>query len=340
MNSPRLLPVAAPLALLLLLAAASLFSGSVALSPAKVWATLLSGPSGSDAAALIVFETRLPALLTALLSGASLAVAGLMMQTVFANPLADPSVLGVNAGAGLGAAAAMLLCGGSFAAGAFRLSGFLLVVAAAFAGALAVIFLLAACSAFLRDRLMLVVAGLMISFLASALISILNFYATSEGVRSYALWGMGDFGAVSLARLPAFAACAAAGLLSSLLLAKPLNALLLGDDYAANLGVRVRAVRTLALLSTGFLAATVTALCGPVAFIGLAVPPALRYALRTADHRRLLPLAMLWGADVALLCNLLSRLPGDGGLLPLNAVTPLFGVPAVLWILWKERGRR
>lgn len=330
--SPRLLP----LLLLPLLAAAVLLHGSVAVTPADVWNALCCSPRPDDTAAYIVAQSRLPQLWAAVLCGSALGVAGLVMQTVFANPLADPSLLGVNAGAGLGAACALLLTGGSFAAGGFALSGYLLTTATALAGALAVMALLAGCAAILRGRLQLLVAGVMISFAVSSLISVLNSMATAQGVRSFVIWGMGDFTGVTAGRLPAFALTVGAGLALVGTQLKPLNAMLLGDAYARNLGVNVRRSRTWLLLAAGLLCAVVTALCGPVSFIGIAAPHIARLTTRTADHRRLLPATLLWGADLALLATLLTRLP-DGRLLPLNAVTPLLGVPVVLYLLLRRK---
>lgn len=324
------------LCVLLLLSAGNLLWGSVHISPEEAGRALLGAASPDSPAAFIIRESRLPQLATALLSGAALAVAGLLMQTLFANPLADPSILGINSGAGLGVALVMLLTGGSATAGVFTLSGFFLIVLAAFAGALGVAFLLLLLSAFLRGRLMLLITGVMLSYLVSALISILSFHATAQGVHSFMLWGMGDFTGVTLDRLPAYAATLGLVLCPAMLSAKPLNALLLGDNYAANLGVRIRRTRTLLLSVTSLLTATVTALCGPIAFIGLAVPHGARLLLRTADHRKLLPATALWGANVALLCNLLSRLPANGSVLPINALTPLIGVPVVVYILLRR----
>lgn len=326
-----------PLFLLPLLLLANLFYGSVDLPAAQVVQALLGQTPAHDVATVIVLQSRLPQLCTALLAGCSLAVSGLVMQTVFANPLADPSILGVSSGAGLGAALALLLFGGSWAAGTFVLSGHLLTVFFAFLGAMAVIALLLACSALLRSNLLLLVTGVMVSFAVSSVVALLNFFATAEGVRSYVIWGLGDFSGVTLQRLPFFAALTLPALLAVALMSKPLNALLLGRDYAANLGIPVGRVRALLLFLSGLLTAVVTALCGPISFIGLAVPHMARLTLRTANHRLLVPATLLWGADVALFCNFLSHLPGDRGLLPLNAITPLLGVPVVLYILFRRR---
>ncbi|EJX03278.1 iron chelate uptake ABC transporter, FeCT family, permease protein [gut metagenome] len=316
------------------LAAANLFLGSVSLAPSAIIDVLVHPAADNSIAHYIVWESRLPQLLTALLSGCALALSGLVMQTVFANPLADPSILGVSSGASLGAALAMLLLGGSWTLSGMQLSGYLLTIAAAFFGAMAVIFILLVCSSLLRNPLLLLITGVMISFAVASIVSLLSFFATAEGVRSYVIWGLGDFSGVTLDRLPVFAALLLPALGALFLLAKPLNALLLGDDYAANLGVPVVRVRTLLLFLTGWLTAIVTALCGPIAFIGLAVPHLARLTLHTANHRQLLPVTLLCGGNVALACNLLAHLPGQGGLLPLNAITPLVGVPVVLYILF------
>ena len=324
------------LLLFLLLLPACLLVGSVHLAPIEVWQALTgSAPDGSTAR-FIVVDSRLPQMLTAVLSGMALAVCGLVMQTLFSNPLADPSLLGVNSGASLGAAVALLALGGSWGIGGATLGGTLLTVGAAFVGALAVIGLLVAASRLLRGNLALLVAGVMLSFAISALISLLSFYATADGVRSFVVWGMGDFSALTLERLPLYAALLLLPLLGVLLMARPLDALLLGADYAANLGVRVQRVRTRLLLLTGLLTAAVTALCGPISFIGLAVPHMARLLLRTATHRCPLPLTLVLGADVAMLALVLSHLPGERGTIPLSAITPLMGVPVVAYILLRR----
>ena len=326
-----------PVLLLPLLMLACLFWGTVDLSFSEVWRALLGQTEAGEISSFIVLQSRMPQMLTAVLAGCALSVSGLVMQTVFSNPLADPSILGVSAGASLGAAVAMLLWGGSWVAGSFVLSGYLLTVFSAFVGAMVVIFILLACSALLSNNLLLLVTGVMISFATSSLVSLLSFFATAEGVRSYVIWGLGDFSGMTLERLPAFALVLVPAIVILLFMSKPLNALLLGNDYAVNLGVSVRRVRVILLFLTGLLTATVTALCGPISFIGLAVPHIARLSLRSANHRLLLPMTLLWGADIALGCQLVAHLPGDRGILPLNAITPLLGVPVVLFILFRRR---
>ena len=288
-------------------------------------------------AAFIVLQSRLPQLLTALLSGAALSVCGLVMQTLFANPLADPSLLGVNSGASLGAAVVMLALGGTVGVADGMLGSTMLTIVGAFVGAAMVILLLVVASSMLRGTLALLVAGVMFSFVISAVISLLSFYATADGVRSFVVWGMGDFSGVTLTQMPLYALLVLLPGVAVGVMARPLNALLLGPDYATNLGIRVKRVRTLLLLLTGLLTATVTALCGPVSFIGLAVPHLARLFLRTADHRLLLPFSAVLGANVAMLALLLSHLPGERGTIPLAAITPLIGVPVVLYILLRNR---
>ena len=314
----------------------NLYHGTVSFSASEVWAAL-SGRDSTSTAAFIVRESRFPQAVTALLCGAALAGSGLLLQTVFSNPLADPSILGINSGASLGVAIVMLLLGGSLMAGPFNLTGVLFVVMAACVGAGIIILLLLFFSKVVRSNLLLLIIGIMISYVTSSVISLLNYVSTAEGVHSYIIWGLGNFSGVSLAQLPVFSGAMILGLLATLLLIKPLNALLLGDNYATNLGINTRRTRTLLLLITGLLTALTTAYCGPISFIGLAVPHIARLMLGTADHRQLLPLTLLTGSALALICNTLCTLPGDQGLIPLNVITPFFGVPVILYVLLFKR---
>ena len=323
--------------LVALLAVANLWMGSVDIPAEAVGRILLGCEVDNEAWAFIVRESRVPLCVTALLSGAALSVSGLMLQTAFGNPLADPSILGISSGASLGVALVMLAGGGTVAAGAFSLSGFLAAVLGALVGALVVMGLILFLSTLIRSNVMLLIAGIMVGYIVSSAISLLNFFATAEGVHSYMIWGMGNFGGVSSDRLPWFSAVVAGGLLWAVLLVKPLNALLLGERYAENLGVNVRWVRGQLLGVTGLLTAVVTAFCGPVAFIGLAVPHVARLLLGTSNHNALLPVTMLCGAAVALLCNLLCILPGEWGMIPLNAVTPVLGAPVIVYVIVRQR---
>ena len=285
----------------------------------------------------IILQSRLPQALTALLAGSALAVSGLMLQTAFRNPLAGPSVFGINSGAGLGVALVMLWLGGSFSAGSVSVTGFVAVLAAAFVGAMAVMLLIFLFSTMVRNSVMLLIIGIMIGYISNSAVSLLNFFATDEGVRSYMVWGMGSFSGVSTQMLPWFSLVTVAALFAALLLIKPLNALMLGDRYAENLGVNIIRVRNWLLVITGLLTAIVTAFCGPVAFIGLAVPHIARLLFHTDNHRLLMPATMLTGAVVALLCNVLCFLPGTLGIIPINAVTPLIGAPVIIYVILRGR---
>lgn len=328
------------LLLIVLLLAANLLVGSVAIPAGEVLRILMGEDAGRESWHYIVWEARLPQALTALLAGSALAVCGLLLQTAFCNPLAGASVLGVNSGAGLGVAVVMLLLGGSITAAGFSFSGFFSILLGAFAGAMAVMALILFFSTLVRSHVMLLIIGLMVGYLVSSVVSLLNFLATAEGVQSYMVWGMGNFGGVSLRQMPAFAAVVLLGLAGALLLIKPLNALLLGERYAENLGVRVRRVRHALLAVVGVLTAVTTAFCGPVLFIDLAVPHIARLLLGTANHRILLPATLLAGGAVALACNLVCLLPGEAGLIPLNAVTPLIGAPIVIYVIVSQRGMK
>ena len=285
----------------------------------------------------IIMESRLPQALTALLTGAALSACGLLLQTAFRNPLAGPGIFGISSGAGLGVALVMLLLGGSVTTAAFSVSGFLAILLAAFVGAMLITLLLFLFSSMVRSSILLLIIGIMVGYVANSIISILNFYATEEGVKSYLVWGLGNFGGVSMAQMPLFASIVLLGLLAALLMMKPLNALLLGEQYAENLGINVQRTRNFLLIITGLLMAITTAFCGPIAFIGLAVPHIARLLLNTDNHLSLLPATMLTGAAVALLCNLLCILPGELGILPLNAVTPLLGAPIIIYVIMKNK---
>lgn len=317
---------------------ANLIYGSVDIPFDKVVDILLGNGAEKASWQFIILESRLPQAVTALLSGMALSVSGLMLQTAFRNPLADPSIFGISSGAGLGAALVMLLFGGSVSAGAVSLSGFAAVFLGAFLGAMAVMAVVFAFSLFVRNSVMLLIIGIMIGYIASSAISLLNFFATEEGVKSYLVWGMGSFGGVSLRQLPVFSAVTLIGLCSSLLLIKPLNIILLGKSYAENLGVNTVLVRNLLLVITGLLTAIVTSFCGPISFIGLAVPHIARMVVRTSQHGILMPVTMLVGATTALLCNIFCTLPSSGGIIPLNAVTPILGAPVVIYVIIRMKG--
>lgn len=320
-----------------LLFAANLFWGAVDIPYGAVIDILSGRETDHQSWAYIIWESRLPQCVTALLCGAALSVSGLMLQTVFYNPLADSSILGISSGSSLGVAIVMLIGGGSLFSGDFVLSGFWALVVSAFLGAVIVIAILLSLSALIKNSVMLLIAGIMIGYVVSSVISLMNFFSTDEGVHSFVMWGLGNFSGVSLSRLPWFSGLICVGLLFSLLLVKPLNALLLGVRYAENLGVNIRRTRNELLFVTGLLTAVTTAYCGPVSFIGLAVPHIARMLLGSSNHNSLLPVSLMAGSAVALFCNLICVLPGEMGIIPLNSVTPIVGAPVVIYVIINRR---
>ena len=323
--------------LVVVLLAVNLAVGSVSIPLRDVISIVMGHEAARPSWQFIIMESRLPQALTAMLCGGSLAVSGLMLQTAFKNPLAGPSIFGINSGAGVGVALVMLALGGSLSIGSVSISGFVAVLAAAFVGAMAVMGLIFLFSTVVRNNVMLLIVGIMIGYIANGVVSLLNFFATDEGVKSYMVWGMGSFGGVPMNQIPLFAALCVVGLIGALLLVKPLNALLLGEMYAENLGVNTRRVRNWLIIITGLLTAVTTAYCGPIMFIGLAVPHIAHLLFRQADHRILMPGTIFAGAVIALLCNVICFLPGESGVIPLNAVTPVMGAPVIIYIIAKRK---
>jgi iron complex transport system permease protein len=323
---------------LILLFLSNLLIGSVEIPAAAVLDILTGHLPEKRAWGHIILESRLPQALTALFAGGGIAVSGLLLQTAFRNPLADAGILGISAGASLGVALVILFFGGFIGGGtAFNLSSSIAVVLGAFAGSAVILAVILGFAAAVRNSILLLIIGIMIGYLTSSVISLLKYWSTSDNVFSYTVWGMGDFSGVSIAQLPFFCITVSIGLLLSVLLIKPLNALLLGERYAANLGVRVKTVRLLLLLCAGLITAVTTAYCGPVSFIGLAVPHIARMLLGTSDHKSLLPVTVLAGSGMALLCNLISVLPVFGGIIPLNAITPVFGAPVIIYVILNQK---
>ena len=287
---------------------------------------------------IIVLDYRLPQAITALLAGIGLSVSGLLMQTLFRNPLADPSLLGISSGSSLGVALVVLLgTATGLSVSTLSLWSTFGITVAAFVGAFAVLLLILALSAKLRSMVSLVLVGIMIAYIAGSVTDILKFFSQKEGLHSFVIWGMGSFSNVSKAQLPFFAIAVTAGTIGSFLLFKTLNLLLLGERYAENLGVNIRRSSMLIILASGFLTALITAFCGPIAFLGLAVPHIARFLFKSSDHKLLIPATAFIGMDLALLCNLIARLPSFEGNLPINSVTALIGAPIVLWVIFHRQ---
>lgn len=321
-------------AVMLILFAANIIFGAIDIPLSDIISILSGGEAQKASWKFIILESRTPQALTALLSGAALATSGLMLQTAFRNPLADPSIFGISSGAGLGVALVVLLFGGSIMAGTYSITGFAAIFGSAFLGAMGVMLLIFALSSIIRNSVMLLIAGIMIGYIASSAISLLNFFATEEGVKSYLVWGLGNFGGVSLSQMPLFAIVCLAGLTGAVMLIKPLNIMMLGDRYAQNLGINIIAVRNWLIIITGMLTAIVTAYCGPISFIGLAVPHIARLTTKTDNHMMLIPTTIIMGSIVALTCNLLCILP-ENGIIPINAVTPIIGAPVIIYLIIK-----
>ncbi len=287
----------------------------------------------------ILMNTRLPQAITSVFAGAALSVGGLQMQTLFRNPLAGPSILGISSGAGLGVAIVVLLFGAlnGITLITLGLAGSLTITIAAFIGAIIVLLLVLFLARKLKNNAMLLIVGIMVGYASTALVGLMQFFSTKDDIQAYVVWGLGSFNNVSWFDIQIFVPVLFIGLTASLFLIKPLNIYLLGENYAANLGINVKRSRFHILMVVGLLTATVTAFCGPVAFLGLAVPHLTKNLFKTADHSVLVPAVMIFGASLALVCNLIARLPGFDGALPINAVTSLIGAPIVVSVILKRR---
>jgi iron complex transport system permease protein len=307
---------------------ADLFVGSVQIPFGAVMDALIA--RGNDQHQEIIREIRLPQAMTALVAGSGLAASGLLMQTLFKNPLAGPSVLGISSGASLGVALVTLIAS-SFTI--FPWAADATIIIASLAGAMAILMLIQLADRRVNDGITLLIIGLMIGYLCSAIISVLQVTSSASALKGFVLWGMGSFSGVTLDRSPWLVLPVLAGLSGALLMMKPLNSLLLGDDHAATVGVNVPRIRTSIMWITGILAGTITAFCGPIAFLGLATPHVARGIFRTSDHSRLMPATILCGGVLALACDLVMKLPGPNASIPLNAVTSLLGAPVVAWVL-------
>ena len=324
---------------IVLLAVVNLLIGTVRIPVGEVCHILLGMGSDNDIWRNIILSSRLPQVLTAIVAGAGLAVSGLQMQTVFRNPLAGPSVLGISNGSALGVAFVILLSGqlGGVALSRLGYLGDVAISIAAIVGSLAVLMLIVWISRRVRGNVTLLIIGVMIGYLANAVIGVLKFLSPEEDVKAFVVWGLGSFSRVSGDQMLLFVVLMCLLLPLSFLMVKPMNILQLGDRYAANLGLNVQRSRMQIIVCSGVLVAIVTAYCGPIMFIGLAVPHLTRALFRTSDHRQLLPATALCGAALALVCNFIARMPGFEGALPVNSVTALVGAPVIASVLFRRR---
>ena len=318
----------------------NLFLGSVTIPFESIWNILWGMDEGESVIwQNIIWKSRVPQASTAMVAGAGLAISGLQMQTVFRNPLAGPSVLGISSGASLGVAFVVLLSGslGGIALSRLGFMGEIALTLAAIIGALSIMALIVYVSQKVQGNVTLLIIGVMIGYVANAVIGVLKFFSVEEDIRAYVIWGLGSFARVSGNQIMVFVSIMAILLPLSFLLIKTLNLLLLGDAYARNLGLNIKRARLQVITCSGVLVAIVTAYCGPITFLGLAVPHLCRGIFRSSDHRVLMPASLLAGAALALLCNLIARMPGFEGALPVNSVTALVGAPVVVSVLFKKR---
>lgn len=317
----------------------NLLLGTVKIPVGDVIDILIGAKSDNRIWTNIVIKSRLPQSLTAMMAGAGLGVSGLLMQTVFRNPLAGPSVLGISSGASLGVACVVLLSGsiGGVALSKLGVIGEVTITLSAIIGSLLIMALIAFVAQKVRGNVTLLIMGVMIGYIANAIIGVLKFFSAEEDIRAYVIWGLGSFSRVSGGQTWVFIVLMLIILPSAFFLIKTLNLLLLGDSYARNLGLNIKRARLLVIGCSGILVAVVTAYCGPIVFLGLAVPHICRALFHTSNHATILPASLLGGASLALLCNLIARLPGFEGALPVNSVTALVGAPVVMWVLFNKR---
>ena len=314
--------------------------GSV-LIPLKAVAAILMGEENvSESWRNIILLFRLPRALTAMLAGAALSIAGLKMQTLFRNPLADPFVLGISAGANLGVALVIMAAGGlewNILVEKTGVTGNVSLIAAATAGAAIVLMIVLGIAGKVQSNLTLLIVGLMFGYISTSLVHILMQFAREHQMQSYIVWTFGSFGSVTWKQMSVFAPTVLAGLGLAWTMAKTLNAFLLGEGYARSMGVNVRQARFWIVFGSSLSAGTVTAYCGPIGFLGIAVPHLCRLLLKTSDHHVLIPATILLGATLAAVADLISQMPGTGTTLPLNAVTALIGAPVVVVMILRRR---
>jgi iron complex transport system permease protein len=319
------------IALLLLLFVADVALGSIYISIADIWTAFTEEADSTNH--YIITQLRLPRAVMAAFTGAGLAIAGMLMQTLFRNPLAGPFVLGISSGAGLGVALAIM---GSSLFGIGLVTGFGIVVSSIL-GSLTVFLLIILVSLRIKDTMGLLIIGLMVGSLSSAVVGILQYFSPSEQLRRYVFWGLGSLGNLTWNELAIIAALVIISLIALLLITKPLNALLLGETYARSLGINITQTRWIIIAITCLLAGGITAFAGPIAFIGLAVPHIARLLLPSMDHKKLIPLILIIGAALLLACDLIAQLPFSNYSLPINAITSLVGAPLVIWLIVKKR---
>ena len=321
-------------AILLVLFVLDIFIGSVSIPPGEILNILSGGEPSRETWYHIVTKLRLPRVITAMVAGSSLALSGLFMQTYFRNPLAGPFVLGISSGSSLGVAL-LILSGGVLGYG-FSTNNYMVILAAS-AGAGLVFFLILIASTRIKDSMTLLIIGLMFGSATGAIVGILQFFSQSEEIQIFILWTMGSLGSLSWSQLQVFLIVFGVCVLLSFTLFKTLNSLLLGENYAKSMGIRLKRTRLLIIGITSLLAGTTTAFCGPIAFIGIAIPHIARMFFNTSQHKYLIPATLFCGAIILILCDIISQLPGSNNVLPINAITSLMGAPVIIWVILRKK---
>ena len=312
-----------------------IFFGSVSISASDVFKVLFQ--NAESPLKTIIYSFRIPKALTALTVGIALSLSGLQMQTLFRNPMAGPDVLGISSGASLGVAFVILGFSANMSAESLRGLGNWILIAASWIGAGAVMILIMSISSRVRDIMTILIIGIMLSSGISAIVTIMQYFSAESLLKAYVIWTMGSLGNLTTNQLNVLLICVSAGILLSFLSAKMLNAVSLGENYATSIGLNVRLSRLVIFVSTSILAGSVTAFCGPIGFIGIAVPHISRILLRTSDHKILIPGTILTGGIIMLISDIISQLPGSESVLPVNSVTSLIGIPVVIWVIFRNR---
>jgi len=312
-----------------------LFLGSVSIKSSDILKTLFSG--GNEQLSIILFKFRFPKAITALLVGIGLAVSGLQMQTIFRNPMAGPDVLGITAGASLGVAFVILGFSVNISPDAIKSLGNWILVAASWIGAGVIMMVILFISARIKDIMTILILGIMLSSGISAIVILMQYFTSESLLKAYVIWTMGSLGNLTSDQLNVLLISILAGVILSLVSSKMLNALLLGDNYASSIGLNIKLARIVVFVCTSILTGSVTAFCGPIGFIGIAVPHMARIVFRTSDHKILIPGTILIGGVVMLVSDIVSQLPGSEKVIPLNSVTSLIGIPVVIWVILRNR---
>ena len=320
--------------LVLILFFADIFIGSVAISLNEIMQVFTGQLSKDTPQSIIILQSRLPKALTAILAGCALPVAGLLMQTFFRNPVAGPDILGVSAGSSLLVALVMLTVGTWFSMDVFSNVG---IILAAIVGAMLVLFIILAVAARVRDSVTLLIFGLMFGMAISAVVGVLQYYSSQGALKLFIMWTFGSLSGVTWPQLYILAVIVIIGLLLAVTQIKALNLLLLGEQYATSLGLNIRKSKIVIILTTGLLTGAITAFCGPIAFIGIAVPHLARMIFKVNSHAIILPASILLGICILLICDIIAQTPGNDGVLPINAITAFMGAPFIIYIIWKNQ---